>query len=432
MPDGRPVSADDSAEHRGLLPARVPGCALLARLRSLPGPRRPGQDRRAAGAGAHRGQAVRGVPASPRAVDRRHRGAPSRGEVLQHLMRARSSPDLPHPLRLADSLQAVILEPALLDWLLDTDPALRWQVERDLAGAPAGGLAGDPGPRRHRGLRRASCSRCRIPTASGPAARTSRAASTSTAPRRPRARPAVDRDDLDAQHAARLGPRRRGAGRHRRQARREQPLGVRRPAVLGRRGRLLHQRLHARQRRLARRRRLGLAEWFLDHRLADGGWNCEWVEGSTRSSFHSTLNSLKGMLVLRGRDRRQRALRAARHAGEEYLLERRLLQPAVDGRARRAVGDAVRLPVPLALQRAERGRLLPRGRAARRRRARSAARRRDRGGPRRPAPDGTWLQERRHPGRVWFDVDVPAGEPSKWLTFYGTRVLDWWDEATRA
>lgn len=28
------------------------------------------------------------------------------------------------------------LEPQLLDWLLGTDPALRWQVERDLAGSP--------------------------------------------------------------------------------------------------------------------------------------------------------------------------------------------------------------------------------------------------------------------------------------------------------
>jgi hypothetical protein len=26
-------------------------------------------------------------------------------------------------------------------------------------------------------------------------------------------------------------------------------------------------------------------------------------------------------------------------------------------------------------------------------------------------------------GQVWFEVDVPPGEPSKWLTFYGTRVL---------
>jgi len=26
---------------------------------------------------------------------------------------------------------------------------------------------------------------------------------------------------------------------------------------------------------------------------------------------------------------------------------------------------------------------------------------------------------------------VPPGEPSKWLTFYGTRVLAWWDGAIR-
>ena len=45
-------------------------------------------------------------------------------------------------------------------------------------------------------------------------------------------------------------------------------------------------------------------------------------------------------------------------------------------------------------------------------------------------PDGTWVQERRHPGRVWFDIDVEPGEPSKWLTFFGTRVLRWWDGST--
>ena len=46
--------------------------------------------------------------------------------------------------------------------------------------------------------------------------------------------------------------------------------------------------------------------------------------------------------------------------------------------------------------------------------------------------DGTWLQARRHPGRVWFEVDVPAGEPSKWLTLSGARVLRWWDAAQAA
>jgi len=44
--------------------------------------------------------------------------------------------------------------------------------------------------------------------------------------------------------------------------------------------------------------------------------------------------------------------------------------------------------------------------------------------------DGTWLQARRHSGRVWFEVDAPAGEPSKWLTLFGTRVLAWWDSQT--
>jgi hypothetical protein len=42
--------------------------------------------------------------------------------------------------------------------------------------------------------------------------------------------------------------------------------------------------------------------------------------------------------------------------------------------------------------------------------------------------DGTWLQGGRHPGRVYFEVDVSAGQPSKWLTMFATRVLAWWDE----
>jgi hypothetical protein len=44
---------------------------------------------------------------------------------------------------------------------------------------------------------------------------------------------------------------------------------------------------------------------------------------------------------------------------------------------------------------------------------------------------GTWIQHDRQAGRVWFEVDVPAGEPSRWLTLYGTRVLTWWDAESR-
>jgi hypothetical protein len=172
----------------------------------------------------------------------------------------------------------------------------------------------------------------------------------------------------------------------------------------------------------------GIAQWFLDHRLADGGWNCEWVEGSVRSSFHSTLNSLKGLLYSEAATGGSDALREARRAGEEYLLERRLMRTLSTGelvgpwvtrfgspsRHRYSVLPAVDYFRAAALHEGD----APDARLADAIEAIRAARQ----------PDGTWLQEYRHAGRVWFDVDVPPGEPSKWLTFSATRALAWWDE----
>lgn len=70
----------------------------------------------------------------------------------------------------------------------------------------------------------------------------------------------------------------------------------------------------------------GIVEWFLEHQLPDGGWNCEWVDGSTRSSFHSTLNSLKGLLAYDAEIGGADATGAARRAGQEYLLQRGLFR----------------------------------------------------------------------------------------------------------
>jgi hypothetical protein len=175
----------------------------------------------------------------------------------------------------------------------------------------------------------------------------------------------------------------------------------------------------------------GIVDWFLEHRMADGGWNCDWVEGSTRSSFPSTLNSLKGLLDYDTATGGTEATREARRGGEEYLLERDLFRRLSTGEP---VGDWVgRLAYPLrwfynVLNAAEyfRQTALVEGREPDPRMAEAiemirVARQ----------PDGTWLQARRHPGRVWFEVDVDAGEPSKWLTLYATRVLDWWDGAAK-
>src|SRR5262249_48075906 len=77
-----------------------------------------------------------------------------------------------------------------------------------------------------------------------------------------------------------------------------------------------------------------LCERLLSEQLEDGGWNCE-APKSKRSSFHSTIAVLEGLL---GYERAKGAVPAvteARRRGEEYLLERRMFR-------RRSTGEVVR------------------------------------------------------------------------------------------
>jgi len=175
-----------------------------------------------------------------------------------------------------------------------------------------------------------------------------------------------------------------------------------------------------------------LAAWFPAHRLADGGWNCEAEEGnSVRSSFHSTLNALIGMLDYEKRTG-DSSVREARHHGEEYLLSRKLMYRATTGEL--VGGFATDFAYPIrhrysalsALDYFREAALFdgtaPDPRLAEAVEVVRAARQ----------ADGTWLQGYVLPGRVWFEVDVPSGEPSKWVTLSATRVLDWWDSSQSA
>lgn len=170
-----------------------------------------------------------------------------------------------------------------------------------------------------------------------------------------------------------------------------------------------------------------LAAWFPAHRLPEGGWNCETEEGAAtrRSSVHSTLNAVRGLLDYERRTG-DASVRDARATGEEFLLGRLLRKVttgeevvrgvracaypfrhhhnvlrATDHFRRAALHDGTspdpRLEEAVEIIRSKR------------------------------QPDGRFLQDTRYPGRVWFDVDVPEGEPSPWVTFYATRVLQWWD-----
>ena len=49
-----------------------------------------------------------------------------------------------------------------------------------------------------------------------------------------------------------------------------------------------------------------IVERILGERLADGGWNCEAENGSVRSSFHTTIDVLDGLLEFERGDRRLR------------------------------------------------------------------------------------------------------------------------------
>ena len=61
-------------------------------------------------------------------------------------------------------------------------------------------------------------------------------------------------------------------------------------------------------------------------RLDDGGWNCERANGSVRSSFATTINVLEGLLEYERATGGTPESREARMSGEEFLLERGLFR----------------------------------------------------------------------------------------------------------
>src|SRR5699024_5536436 len=142
----------------------------------------------------------------------------------------------------------------------------------------------------------------------------------------------------------------------------------------------------------------GLVDWLLEHQQDDGGWNCEWIDGSRVSSFHSTLNALLGLLDYQIRTGDAARVAKARCGGEEYLLARDLFRRRSSGEP---FDDRVFVlfpPSAVVLRCPPCGRLLP---------ARGARRR---GGPR-PAHD---RRDREHPQRTRGRRIVAAGPSPRW------------------
>jgi hypothetical protein len=169
----------------------------------------------------------------------------------------------------------------------------------------------------------------------------------------------------------------------------------------------------------------GIVARILSERLDDGGWNCEAEYGSVRSSFDTTINVLDGLIEYERATGGSADVRTARRGGEEYLLERSLFR-------RKSTGETVdpayldfafpyywHYDVLRALDyfRGSGAKPDPRmGDAVGVVRSKQQS-------------DGRWLLDRIHPGRVHFDIEGPVGSPSRWNTLRARRVIEWWDGA---
>jgi hypothetical protein len=69
-----------------------------------------------------------------------------------------------------------------------------------------------------------------------------------------------------------------------------------------------------------------LVDRLLSEQLRDGGWNCEAERGSVRSSFHTTICVLEGLLAFEQAFGATPSVTGARKQAHEYLLDRRLLR----------------------------------------------------------------------------------------------------------
>lgn len=74
-----------------------------------------------------------------------------------------------------------------------------------------------------------------------------------------------------------------------------------------------------------------LVERLLSEQMADGGWNCEQGRGSTRGSFHTTINVLEGLLEFEQANANAIYVTEARERGQEYLLKRHLFKSLSTG-----------------------------------------------------------------------------------------------------
>ena len=171
-----------------------------------------------------------------------------------------------------------------------------------------------------------------------------------------------------------------------------------------------------------------LVDRLLGEQMADGGWNCDQEIGSTRGSFHTTICVLEGLLEFERATGGSPGVQAARQRGHEYLLARRLFRRLSTGEIieeDRKGGPAWtqfsypagwRYDILRGLDYLRDAEVSPDPRMAEA--IEIIANNRDAEGR---LPLGIV-----HPEEVVAEPDVSEGSPSRWNTLRALRVLDWY------
>jgi len=171
----------------------------------------------------------------------------------------------------------------------------------------------------------------------------------------------------------------------------------------------------------------GLVGRLLSEQLPDGGWNCEAADGSTRSSFNTTICVLEALLEHERAAGPSPEVSAARVRGQEYLLERRLFRRRSTGevieRDRKGGATWTRFAFPTwwhydvlrGLDYLRRAGVGPDERTAEALELLESKR----------DEEGRWPLETRYAGRMPVDTAEEEGQPSRWNTLRALRVLAW-------
>lgn len=165
-----------------------------------------------------------------------------------------------------------------------------------------------------------------------------------------------------------------------------------------------------------------LARRLVAEQLGDGGWNCE-APKSTRSSFHTAICVLEGLLEYERAVGQSPEIAAARRRGEEYLLERRLFRRRSTGEVASAEFLEVAFPpryhydILRALDYFRGSEVQPEARMDEAKHIVESKRQ----------PDGRWLLDRCYDEALAVPLHESIGQPSRWNTLRALRVLRWWE-----